>query len=134
MERNAMKALHTTAFALLTGVAIGALAVRGIHAQAKPPAYAIAEIEITNLDAYQKEYVPLAQASIKAAGGHLLAAGQNIVSFEGAPPQTRVSINQFDSMEAVQNWRNSAQYKDARKVGDKYAKFRAFAVEGLPTQ
>jgi uncharacterized protein (DUF1330 family) len=134
MERNAMKALHTTAFVLLTGVAIGALAVQGIHAQAKPPAYAIAEIEITNLDAYQKEYVPLAQASIKAAGGHLLAAGQNIVSFEGAPPQTRVSINQFDSMEAVQNWRNSAQYKDARKVGDKYAKFRAFAVEGLPTQ
>jgi uncharacterized protein (DUF1330 family) len=127
-----MKAFFIIAFALLTGVAIGAFSVQGLNAQTKPPAYVVSEIEITNLDAYQKEYVPLAQTSIKAAGGRLLAAGQNIVALEGAPPQTRVSINQFDSLEAIQNWRNSAQYKEARKAGDKYAKFRAFAVEGLP--
>jgi uncharacterized protein (DUF1330 family) len=127
-----MKTLYTAAFAMLTGAAIGALAVQGLHAQPKPSAYVVSEIEITDLDAYQKEYAPIAQALIKAAGGHLLAAGQNIVSFEGAPPKTRVSINQFDSMEAAQIWRNSAQYKEARKVGDKYAKFRAFAVEGFP--
>ena len=24
------------------------------------------------------------------------------------------------------------QFKEARKIGDKYAKFRAFALEGLP--
>lgn len=127
-----MKTLYTAAFAMLTGAAIGALAVQGLHAQTKLPAYVVSEIEITDLDAYQKEYAPIVQALIKAAGGHLLAAGQNIVSFEGAPPKTRVSINQFDSMEAAQIWRNSAQYKEARKVGDKYAKFRAFAVEGFP--
>ena len=127
-----MKALFAIAFALLTGIAIGAFSVQGLYAQTKPPAYVVTEIEITNLDAYQKEYVPLAQASIRAAGGRLLAAGQNIVALEGAPPQTRVSINQFDSLEAVRNWRDSAQYKKAREVGDKYAKFRAFAVEGLP--
>ena len=123
---------YTAAFAMLTGATIGAFAVQGLRAQTKPPAYIVTEIEITNLDAYEKEYVPLAQASIKAAGGHLLAAGQNIVVFEGAPPKTRVAINRFDSMEAIQNWRNSAQYKEDRKVGDKYAKFRSFAVEGLP--
>ena len=127
-----MKALFIVALALLPGVAIGAFSVQGLRAQTKPPAYVVTEIGITNLDAYQKEYVPLAQASIRAAGGHLLAAGQNIVGLDGAPPQTRVVINQFDSLEAVQNWRNSAQYKEARKAGDKYAKFRAFAVEGLP--
>jgi uncharacterized protein (DUF1330 family) len=127
-----MKTLYTAAFAMLTGAAIGALAVQGLHAQTKPPAYVVSEIEITDMDAYQKEYAPIAQALIKAAGGHLLAAGQNIVSFEGAPPKTRVSINRFDSMEAAQIWRNSSQYKEARKVGDKYAKFRAFAVEGFP--
>jgi heme-degrading monooxygenase HmoA len=42
-----------------------------------------------------------------------------------------VAINQFDSLDAVQVWRNSDQFKEARKVGDKYAKFRAFALEGL---
>ncbi len=127
-----MKAPFTIAFALLTGVAIGAFSVQGLHALTKPPAYVVTEIEITDLDAYQKEYVPLAQTSIRAAGGRLLAAGQNILALEGTPPQTRVSINQFDSLEATQTWRNSALYKEARKVGDKYAKFRAFAVEGLP--
>jgi uncharacterized protein (DUF1330 family) len=81
------------------------------------------------LDAYQKEYVPLAQASILASGGHLVAAGQNIVVFEGPSPGARVAINEFDSLDAVQAWRNSDQFKEARKVGDKYAKFRAFTLE-----
>jgi uncharacterized protein (DUF1330 family) len=60
------------------------------------------------------------------------AAGQNIVVLEGASPGTRVAINRFDSLEAVQAWRASADYKAARKIGDKYAKFRAFAVQGIP--
>ena len=55
-----MKTLYTAAFAMLTGAAIGALAVQGLRAQTKPPAYVVTETEITNLDAYQKEYVPLA--------------------------------------------------------------------------
>jgi uncharacterized protein (DUF1330 family) len=84
------------------------------------------------LGEYQKEYVPLAQASIRASGGRLVAAAQNVVGLEGSPPATRVAINRFDSTDAAQAWRNSDQYKEARKVGDKYAKFRAFVVEGLP--
>jgi heme-degrading monooxygenase HmoA len=52
--------------------------------------------------------------------------------YEGPSPGTRVAINRFDSLDAVQAWRNSDQFKEARKVGDKYAKFRAFAIEGLP--
>lgn len=127
-----MKTRFAAALALLAGAAIGAVAVQGLHAAANPPAYVVTEIDIADLDAYQKEYVPLAQASVKASGGRLVAAGQKIVALEGAPPGTRVAINQFDSLEAVQAWRNSAQYKEARKIGDKYGKFRAFAIEGLP--
>jgi uncharacterized protein (DUF1330 family) len=52
--------------------------------------------------------------------------------FEGPSPGTRVAINAFDSVDAAQAWRNSDAFKAARKVGEKYAKFRAFAVEGLP--
>ena len=96
-------------------------------------AYVVTEVGISDLDAYQKEYVPLAQAAIKASGGRLVAAGQNIVVFDGPSPGTRVAINAFDSLDAVQAWRNSDQFKEARKVGDKYAKFRSFAIEGLPS-
>ena len=118
-----------TALALL---AIGAAAIQGLHAAGSAPAYVVTEIGISDLDGYQKEYVPLAQASIKASGGRLVAAGQNIVVYDGPSPGTRVAINAFESLNAVHAWRNSAQFKEARKVGDKYAKFRSFAIEGLP--
>ena len=127
-----MKTRSTAALAALAGAAIGAIAVQGLRAQTKAPVYVVTEIDISDLDAYQKEYVPIAQVAIKASGGRLIAAGQNIVALDGAPPGTRVAINQFGSFEAVQAWRNSAEFKAARKIGDKYAKFRAFAIEGFP--
>src|SRR5579863_7590948 len=132
IRRNTTMVLHKSAFAVICGVAIGALASEALHAQAKAPVYSITEVDIANLDAYLKDYVPLAQATIKASGGRTLAAGQNIVALDGAPPLTRVNIIQFDSFDAVRNWRASDQFKAARQIGDKYAKFRAFAVEGLP--
>jgi uncharacterized protein (DUF1330 family) len=127
-----MKTRYTVTFAMLAGFGLGAVAVQGLHAQAKPPIYYVAEIDVTNIDSYTKEYAPVAQASIKAAGGRLLAAGQNVTSIEGAPPTKRVAIQVWDSMEKIHAWRNSAEYKKAREIGDKHAKFRAYTVEGLP--
>jgi uncharacterized protein (DUF1330 family) len=127
-----MKSHYTIALALLSGIGIGAVAVHGLHAQGKPPVYTVTEIEVTNLEVYNKEYAPLAQASVKTSGGKLLAAGQKVTKLEGAPPAPRVAIQMWDSLETAQKWRDSADYKKAREIGDKYAKFRAFAIEGLP--
>jgi heme-degrading monooxygenase HmoA len=38
----------------------------------------------------------------------------------------------WDSMEKIQAWRANPEYIELRKIGDKYAKFRSFAVEGVP--
>jgi uncharacterized protein (DUF1330 family) len=122
----------TLGLTLVAGIGIGALAVHSLHAQAKPPVYYISEIDATNLDSYIKEYAPLAQASIKASGGRQLAGGQNVMSYEGTPPTKRVALTVWDSTEQIQAWRNSAAYKQAREIGNKYAKFRAFSFEGLP--
>jgi uncharacterized protein (DUF1330 family) len=111
-----MKTRYASALSLMVGVAIGAVAVQGLRAQVTPSAYTVTEVDITNLDAYKKEYVPPVQASIKAAGGHLVAAGENIVLLDGEPPKTRITINQFDSLEKVQAWRNSTQFKEAGGV------------------
>ena len=73
------------AVAAVVGFGLGAVAVQVIPAQAKPPVYYVAEIDVKNMDAYTKEYVPRAQAGIK----------------------------------------------EVRKIGEKYAKFRSFAVEGV---
>ena len=52
---------------VLVGTAIGAAAVSGLHAQAKPPVYLVTEIDVTDPEGYGKEYAPKAQANIKAA-------------------------------------------------------------------
>ena len=127
-----MNSKSKVVLALVAGAAIGAAAVQGLHAQAKPPIFTVAEITVTNLDSYIKEYAPLAQAGIKNSGGKILAAGQNVTSVEGAAPANRVAIQQWDSLEKLQAWRNSADFKKAREIGNKYAKFRTFTVEGMP--
>jgi uncharacterized protein (DUF1330 family) len=127
-----MKTRVSVALSMLAGIGLGAVGVAGIHAQARPPIYYVAEIEVTNLDGYLKDYVPRDQANIKAFGGRILAAGTKVATIEGEPPKSRVAVLAWDSIEKIQTWRDSAQAKEIRAVGHKYAKFRAFTVEGLP--
>jgi uncharacterized protein (DUF1330 family) len=117
--------------AMVAGAALGAAAVQGLHAQAKPPIYYVTEIDAPNMDAYVKEYVPLAQKSIKDAGGRIVAAGP-AKSVEGEAPKARVAVQIWDSPEKLMAWRNSADYKKAREIGNKIAKFRSFYIEGAP--
>ena len=126
-----MKTQYTVALAIVAGFGLGAVAIESLHAQAKPPVYYIAEIDVTNQEGYVKEYVPKVQATIKASGGRILAAGGKVTPIEGAPPKPRVVVQMWDSVEKIQAWRNSKEYKENRKIGDKYAKFRSYAVEGV---
>jgi hypothetical protein len=43
--------------------------------EAKPPVYLVTEIDVTNPEAYGKEFAPKAQASIKASGGKFVVIG-----------------------------------------------------------
>jgi uncharacterized protein (DUF1330 family) len=128
-----MRTRTTVALAIIAGFGLGAGTVGVIHAQAKPPAFVVAEIDITNVDAYMKEFSPKAQALIQKHGGRLLAASANVMALDGQPPK-RVAVQQWESMEKVKGWWDSAEYKENRKIGDKYATFRIYAIEGRPPQ
>ena len=41
-------------------------------------------------------------------------------------------IYMYDSLESVLAWQHDPNYEEVRKVGEKYATYRTFAVEGLP--
>ena len=123
-----MKARYAIVFMLAGGV-MGAAAVQGIHAQTKAPVYFIFENELTNKEAYTEEYVPEAVATIKAHGGRLLAIGKT-TTFSGDPPEDSTGILVWDSMEQLEGWFSSPEYKKIRAVGEKYAKYRNFAVPG----
>jgi uncharacterized protein (DUF1330 family) len=128
-----MKTNYKVAIALVAGAAIGGAAIQGLHAQAKPPVYVIQEITVSNLDAYLKEYVQKARDLTKASGGRSLTLGSGKVTpIEGEAPKARVVIQQWESMEKIQAWHNSAENKELMKIGDKYSKRRIFAVEGSP--
>jgi uncharacterized protein (DUF1330 family) len=126
-----MRTQYAIALAVIAGFGLGAASIHTLHAQAKPPVFVVAEINVSNPEAYAKEYVPKAQALIKKHGGKFLAASNNVVAFEGAPAK-RIAIQQWESMEKVKAWQNSAELKENRKIGNKYAKFRILAVEGMP--
>ena len=131
-----MKKYFGLGLAMLAGAVIGAAAVTGLHAQAKPPVYLVTEIDVTNPEAYGAEFAPKAQATIKAAGGRFIAIGgtagagaKPVTAMAGTPPK-RVTIQVWDNVDALNAWYNSADYQAALKIGEKYATFRRYAVEG----
>ncbi len=127
-----MKARYATALAV-AAFGLGAIAVQTLHAQPKPPVYLVGEVDVTNLEGYSKEYSPKVRASVQAAGGRVIALGggeKDLTTLEGTPAK-RVFIQVWDSREQLQAWFNGADYKAAREVGDRYATFRHFVVNGV---
>jgi uncharacterized protein (DUF1330 family) len=127
-----MKTRYAVALSILAGIPVGAAAVQALHAQAKSPAYVVAEIDVMDLAPYDKEYVPPAAKAIADGGGKYVVRGGQTEAFYGEPPKPRIAIMVFESMEKAKAAFDSSAYKEAKKVGDKYAKFRVYAVEGLP--
>jgi uncharacterized protein (DUF1330 family) len=126
-----MKTKYVVALSAAAGIAIGAAAVQTLHAQTKPPGFVVVEIDATNPEAYSKEFLPLASKALSAGGVKFLVRGGKTETIEGAPPPPRVVIGQFESLEKAKATYTGPEYMAARKIGDKYAKFRIFAVEGV---
>ncbi len=125
-----MKTKYAVALSMLAGMAIGAVAVQSLRAQAKPPVYMVALNEVTDIEQYAKEYVAAAQASVKAHRGVYVAAGPGTM-IEGDLPKGPVVILRWDSLEALKAWKDSPDFVAAHAVGMKYAKFNIVAVSGV---
>ncbi len=125
-----MKSQYAVALSVLVGFAAGAAAVQGLHAQAKPHAYALVAIDIQKPDEYARDFQPHVLKAIRDGGGKFLAASDKVVPIHGSPPSRGVLI-EFENMDKAQATYDSAAYKDAQKIGEKYATFRIFLVEAV---
>ena len=122
---------------IVAGAALGGAAVQGLHAQAKPPVYLIALIDVSNPEAYGKEFAPQSQATARDAGGKLIALGGaggalasgQVTAFDGEAPK-RVTITAWDSLEKLKAWYNSPEHQNLLRIGQRYAKFNTFAIGG----
>ena len=114
--------------AVVVGAALGAAAVQGLHAQAKPKAYIVSESEVLDAAA-AAAYSPLIQAAQKAAGGRSFRTTGKTVAIVGVAPK-RVGLSEWDSLEQAQAWFNSAARKDLAPQRDKAIKIiRQYVVE-----
>jgi uncharacterized protein (DUF1330 family) len=126
-----MKTYHAVALAMGAGIVIGGLAVEGIHAQARPPAYYIAEIDVSNENIYNKDWAPKADETVKAAGGTYLVSSTDVERIEGAAPK-RLLISKWDNIDKLTAWRESQAYMRTLPILDKAIKsVRSYAVEGV---
>ena len=124
-----MNPMSKLALALVVGAAVGAAAVHGLHAQAKPKAYQVTELEIIDAAEY-KTFVQAVRATQQAANGrNLRTAGGKVVAFVGAPPKN-VGITEFDSLDQAVAYRNSQAFKDLDPLRNKAIKIvRQYTVE-----
>ena len=117
-----MSTLFPTTISILAGIVIGAGAVQYLYALAAPPAYVVTDADVTNLDAYRKDYLPRVQKAFVAGGGKYLVRDGKVVTFDGEPPK-RIAILVFESLDKAQAALTSAAFKDARAVGQEHATF-----------
>jgi uncharacterized protein (DUF1330 family) len=124
-----VKTHFTVALSMLVGVAVGAVAIEGLHAQSMPKAYVVTEVEVINQEA-QNAYLPKVGEVIKSTGGTFLARGGKIVALEGEAPK-RVTIVAYDSLEKAQASRNSPAWTALSAERNKAIKAKSFMTEGL---
>jgi uncharacterized protein (DUF1330 family) len=119
---------------LLEGAALGAAAVQGLHAQAKPPAYFVVEIDKIN-DAEGFKTItqrPKGGADVaKELGGHYIARTNKITALDGTAPQRFIAYA-FDSVEKAQAFNNSPYMKEVNAIRNKTTQARSFIAEGMP--
>jgi uncharacterized protein (DUF1330 family) len=127
-----MKQAATLALVSLAGFTLGAGAIEGLHAQATKtaPAYAVAEIEITDPPAYQA-YLGKAIESLKPYNAHIITRAKPVAK-EGPAPQGNVVITRFDSLADAEKWYSTPPYKDLIAERQKAAKGRFYIIEGVP--
>ena len=129
-----MKTNHKLTLAALAGVAIGAAGATAIHAQQvkAPPAYVIAEVEITDAATFQK-YAEQVPATFAPFNGRYLVRGGKIQAVEGEAPKRFVVIA-FDNAEKAHGWEYSPAYEAIKPIRHSSAKSRIFIAEGVAPQ
>ena len=126
-----MKAHYAVALAVVTGFGVGAVAVQGLHAQAKPPAYLLAEVQVTDPDTW-KQYIAALPGTLAPYKTRTLARANPVALDNSAPPAGSLVIIAFNNMEDVKAFWNSPAYQAIIPLREKSAKTRVYAVEGMP--
>ena len=126
-----MTANRKLALGLLIGIVIGIAGATAIRArQARTaPGYIIAEVEVTDRDAFQK-YGAKVPETLAPFNHQYIIRGGKTISLEGEPPRGIIMIA-FDSVEKAQAWYESPAYSAIKPMRLNSARSRIFIAEGV---
>jgi uncharacterized protein (DUF1330 family) len=119
---------------MLAGVALGATAIKGLNAQAKPPNYVVIDIsEMTDPEGFKAVTTSAAAspAGTAALGGRYVIRTETTTALDGGNPPKRFVVIAFDSKEKAQGWNDAADTKKNNAIRGQTTKSRAFIVEGF---
>ncbi|MGO9124362.1 MAG: DUF1330 domain-containing protein [Terriglobales bacterium] len=130
-----MKTNRKLVLAVLAGLLIGIAGTKAIRAQqAKtPPAYVIAEVEVTDPITLEK-YGEKAPQILASFNGRYVVRGGRVQALEGEPPKSYVVVIAFDSVEKAREWYDSPAYSAIRPFRQAATKSRLFIAEGVVSQ
>jgi len=103
-----------------------------LHAQTVvPPAYVIAEVQVTDPDTF-KQYLAALPATMAPYKVRTLARSSAVPLDPSTPPAGNLVVLAFNSMEDLKAWWNSPAYQAIIPLREKSAKTRIYAVQGMP--
>ena len=110
------------------------LAVTGFSllraATVAPKGYVIAEITVTDPEAYKQYAAAVAPVVAKLGGKYIVRGGQTVAE-EGEAPSGRIVVIEFDNLAAARSFEDSQDYQAVAPLRRKSAHSRVFLVEGV---
>ena len=111
-------------------MAVGAVGGGYLQAQtAAPPAYLVAEVQVTDQDAF-KQYLAALPATFAPYKVRTLARGVP-VAFDGTAPAGSVAVFAFNSMDDLKAFWESPAYQAIIPLRQKSATTRVFIIDGV---
>jgi uncharacterized protein (DUF1330 family) len=116
--------------AAVTGAALGAAAIQGLHAQAKLKAYSVSELEPLGAGAEPAYLTTVRKAITDAHGRALRTVNGRVVKIEGAEPPKIAALIEWDSLDDAVAFYKSKAWTDLAPQREKTQKtIRRYVVE-----
>lgn len=93
-------------------------------------AYVIADIEVTDPDAYE-DYKRLSTQAAELYGARFLVRGGAVERLEGDREPQRLVLLEFEDEDAARRWYDSPEYTEARSVRQRAADSSLVLVSGV---